>query len=1153
MINIDHLNTNDYWKKLATLLYLSSSTIVVITSINLAINTELKILYAILILTILFILLFFYYFVAKNKNIEILFNFTPLLFIFFTAISIYFLKNLTIAITFIFLFPLASILKGKIKQSLFYNFIFFLLLLLYFVNYTSGYQNYTILSIIYVLNLFIQLTIIMSLRQILRKYNVINEQLELTQKQSNVGSWTYIFETNDLFCSDNLFTMFDVDRSSPNLSHSFFSKVHPDDITMLNNKIRLAKETREAFNTEYRFIKDDNSILYIYSNGKALIDKDSNIYGLYGITMDISERKTFEKNLIDNELLSNSLLSISKNAESIDTVSGLTDLISLEIQKNFQVFHSWLFLVDETEQKLKYSGDFSETDENFRHKLYTTSYNDNNYIKNIIHSNDIYYFNKQEDNSEGFVFFDKEYKSIINIPIFYKNTVIAIFGMGTLENEPMLLLSEYQKKYLDNFANLISSIIHRITQDEINYYSNQIIEFTSFELSKFKGQEYYQKLSLKIIDLIKPDAFIIGSYNNNSIHTKTFYISNEIQNNFTYSTEFTPCEKVIEYSSYFNIDDVQNKYPKDQILIDLDANKYVGIALTDNNNITIGIIIALFKSEQIESIILENIFRIISIPTSSEMQRTNNETMLINAKKRYQSYINQIHEAVLRLEFKKGLNLLNSKNNDINNAVIVEVNKHFYQLFEENPESDKNEYNLAEFFDESFINTLVKNKFDLKEYELTISTNSGKRKHVLINSSAFFFDESTIKRAWITIKDTTETKKKESALLESEERYRSLIDNSPDGILLFDMKKYEVIEVNQKICELFKYEHKSEIIGHSPIHFSPEFQRDNVPTEKKAKDYLNRAMNGENLLFEWLHKDKNENIIECDIRLTRVSIDGHYYIRASILDITERKKLEKEKEQVMNEIRSINEEMENIIYIASHDLRTPLVNIHGFSNELVSLGEDLKKILANNNISNSEINNLIEFDLTESIHYIQSSTQKMDRLLNSLLKLSRMGRSDLYFETLNLNALIPELLDSYKFTLDKINATVRIKDLPSIYGDKSQILQVFSNLIENAIKYRKNNQDLIIEFKSKTDDNYIYIYLSDNGIGINKSQLSNVFEIFKRLSPDEYPEGEGIGLTITKRIIKRHNADIFVESKEGDGSTFIIKFKKINNYPMNND
>ena len=176
------------------------------------------------------------------------------------------------------------------------------------------------------------------------------------------------------------------------------------------------------------------------------------------------------------------------------------------------------------------------------------------------------------------------------------------------------------------------------------------------------------------------------------------------------------------------------------------------------------------------------------------------------------------------------------------------------------------------------------------------------------------------------------------------------------------------------------------------------------------------------------------------------------------------------------------------------------------------------------------------------IRFIQSSGKKMDTLINGLLKLSRTGRVPLNIETIDMKVMIQTIVESHKFMIDKIGAQVIIEELPPCEGDYGQVNQIFSNLIDNAIKYADPQRKLVIRVTGSLEGGLKVIYkVQDTGKGIPKDHQDKIWNLFHRLDPLGPVQGEGVGLTLTHKIAERHGGKMWVESEPGLGSTFFVE------------
>lgn len=260
-------------------------------------------------------------------------------------------------------------------------------------------------------------------------------------------------------------------------------------------------------------------------------------------------------------------------------------------------------------------------------------------------------------------------------------------------------------------------------------------------------------------------------------------------------------------------------------------------------------------------------------------------------------------------------------------------------------------------------------------------------------------------------------------------------------------------------------------------------------------------------------------------------------------DITERKQSEEEREQFLRELESVNKELESIVYVASHDLRSPLVNIQGFSRKLGKACQDIETLLSRAEVPDDlrlALDFILKGTITKSLHFITHSVEKMDGLLGGLLRLSRLGRKALCIERIDMDRLVEGVVFSMAYQVQKSQGAVEVVPLLSCSGDAVQINQVFSNLIDNAIKYKSAERPPLVRISSRRDGNNAIFRVEDNGIGIPVSQQKKIWEIFHRLNPGSEVEGEGLGLTMVRRILDRSDGKVWVESEPGSGSSFFV-------------
>jgi len=248
------------------------------------------------------------------------------------------------------------------------------------------------------------------------------------------------------------------------------------------------------------------------------------------------------------------------------------------------------------------------------------------------------------------------------------------------------------------------------------------------------------------------------------------------------------------------------------------------------------------------------------------------------------------------------------------------------------------------------------------------------------------------------------------------------------------------------------------------------------------------------------------------------------------------------------ELLTANEELQSILYVASHDLRSPLVNITGFSAEIKTLTEEIEEyLLKTYNFKKDKTYLELKKELSYSTKLIHLNTTKMESLLKGLLRLSRLGKSALNLKKIDVNKLVQKIILGMNYQIEQSGATIETEKLPFCYSDETITGQIFTNLLDNAVKYlAPERKGLIKIYCSNSTKYYITYCVEDNGIGIKKEHQSKIFEMFHRLEPNSAVEGIGIGLTIIQKMIKKLNGYIHLDSVINKGSRFYVTFPSHN-------
>jgi PAS domain S-box-containing protein len=253
------------------------------------------------------------------------------------------------------------------------------------------------------------------------------------------------------------------------------------------------------------------------------------------------------------------------------------------------------------------------------------------------------------------------------------------------------------------------------------------------------------------------------------------------------------------------------------------------------------------------------------------------------------------------------------------------------------------------------------------------------------------------------------------------------------------------------------------------------------------------------------------------------------------LDVTERKKSEEK-------LRHLADELRQFTYIVSHDLRAPLINIRWFVKQLESAVEMLRPAIENGlellpAHERQAAAEILAGNLPESLQFINSSVGTMNNLIERVLKLSRVGRVELFFQDIDMNELMDRVLDTFAHEIQRLGATVEVRALPKVTADMTAMEQIVGNLLGNAIKYRDPARRLEIAVSGNRFPDETVFVIRDSGSGVDQADLSRIFHAFERVGRQDAP-GEGMGLAYVRTLVRRHGGRIWCESEPGAGSSF---------------
>lgn len=362
----------------------------------------------------------------------------------------------------------------------------------------------------------------------------------------------------------------------------------------------------------------------------------------------------------------------------------------------------------------------------------------------------------------------------------------------------------------------------------------------------------------------------------------------------------------------------------------------------------------------------------------------------------------------------------------------------------------------------------------------------------------------------------------------SEDKYKTLFYKSPLAKWIYDEETLRFIEVNDAAVRLY---------GYSREDFLRMTLKDIRPSnEMTALQEDMDAVKRDPLAYhESIRRHKKQSGELMDVLVTGhpILMDGRRARMVAVVDITEGRRQE-EQLRLLNadlgkrasELAASNAELERFAYIASHDLQEPLRMVSSFLQLL-----------------QKRYKGQLDQKADQYIHYAVDGAERMKALIMDLLEYSRVGSSKDSFDEVDTAVIMQEVGDIFRERIIAARAQVEIDPLPKVWGDKVQLLQLFQNLLSNALKYHSEKLPSI-RVHAREEAKYWLFSVADNGIGIDPQFFDKIFIIFQRLHNKSDYSGTGIGLAICKKIVERHGGRIWVESRPGEGSTFYFTISK---------
>jgi len=932
----------------------------------------------------------------------------------------------------------------------------------------------------------------------------IEQALRRAQQVAHVGSWMMNIKRNELAWSDETYQIFGIPIGTPLCFESFIERVHPDDRPAVKRAWQTAMLSRTDYNVRHRIVVDDR-IKWVQEISQLEFDPDGSLLGAFGTCQDITQLKETEDALI-------------KSREDF-----------IRAQKMAHV-GNW---------KLE-DGKWEWSEETYRifEVPYGTPVPYEKFLS-FVHPEDLPMLEKAWNGAlarKQETGYELEHRVVVGSGVkwireraeaSYDDQGNAVYIFGTCQDVTYLKHAEQQlirrTEEAEEARRLLDAIMEHVPVGitVINVPDTTIRLMSRFGaqlINRGKREHFEDTYNWKMWKLMLPDG------------------------------QFVPAEEM----PLFKAVHLQQTIESEEYVMDTEKGTRLHILISagpilNNANETIGAIAIWQDITQLKA-------------AEKRLQQRTAEAeegkRLLDAIMEYIPVGLTIVDSdeQVRAVSRSALELIGADRRDVLARSIRNIRQFWEVLLPGNGRIPCEQMPILEALEKGQT---------VREQELNIPSRQGGITPVLATAAPIKGEDDKIIGGIVVWQDITSRKEAERQLrrrtAEAEESALLLdliMDHVPVGIMVADAPKINVRLISKSGASMLDEGKRSDFEG-SQLDQQREIW-DRLQTEDgrtvgvehlPLREAVNKGLVIEN--HEFVLPEANGSAVYLLISAGPI-FDKHDELVGGILvwqDITELKKAEKSlKESRQNlldlkeQLENKNKELESIIGIVSHDLRSPLVSIGGFSHEIEFSCAGARKILAEAKLTGGQtdaLKKVLDFEIPEFLGYIQSSTGKMDALVRSLVKVARAGMAEIRPEPLDMNQLIADASAAIGFEIKESETELEIGDLPGCFADRTQTSQIFSNLLDNAVKYLDSNRRGRIRVTGRTEGSSSVYGVQDNGIGIAPQYLDHIFDLFSRLDAAK-ATGEGIGLAMVKRMVARNNGSIWVESQTGQGTCFWV-------------